>query len=360
MIARSRGVSVVDPEDPPHHRPQDQGTGEGMATTASPQSKKRAWRAPGWPSAKTLPPWRSLWSSVGDPGAPASRWHQPSKGARRSATRVERARPSQARPPRPRRAGPRRGPRRTARPSARDACRSDRGRAARRRAGPGRAASARTGAATSARLSSSVLAVELLAEDGSAVRQEEPAGLDIEGDRMEHPIGHDLDEELVEARFEGGGGSGGLHEDGARGRRCPQHRAPGPQPLDLEVAGAAAVAARELAVDPAGDVLPPLGARPRFHQAVASTSAVVAHRIPGEIAHGRGTLRRWHPASHRCPATGATPARRSCSRRCAGPTAPSSTSSPRSPATRSSSSDGRPSGARCSTAARCRHASASS
>ena len=49
-----------------------------------------------------------------------------------------------------------------------------------------------------------VVAVELLAEDGSAVRQEEPAGLDIEGDRMEHPIGHDLDEELVEARFEGG------------------------------------------------------------------------------------------------------------------------------------------------------------
>ena len=101
--------------------------------------------------------------------------------------------------------------------------------------------------------------------------------------------------------------------------------------------------ARELVVDPGGDLLPPLGARPPFHQAVASTSAVVAHRMPGEIAHGRGTLRRWHPASHRCPSTSATRAPRSCSRRCAGPTAPSSTSSPRSPATRSCSSGGRPS-----------------
>ena len=91
------------------------------------------------------------------------------------------------------------------------------------------------------------------------------------------------------------------------------------------------------------------------------TGSVDAQRsLGGRGVHRSGRVGPWHPASHRCPSTGETRAPRSCSRRCADPTAPSSTSSPRWPGTRSCSSGGRPSAARCSTAGGCRHGHASS
>ena len=77
----------VDAEDPPHHRPQDQGTGEGMRDHGVAPVEEAGLDGARLPAGRRCRRGGRCGRASASPGAPASRWHQPAKGARRSATR---------------------------------------------------------------------------------------------------------------------------------------------------------------------------------------------------------------------------------------------------------------------------------
>ena len=96
------------------------------------------------------------------------------------------------------------------------------------------------------------LALVLLAEHGPAVGQQQPPRLDVERDRLEHLVGHDLGEQLVETGLERGARRGRLHEHDAVAGRAPEDHAPRPDPHLLEGPLPRGRRSAEVLVDPGG------------------------------------------------------------------------------------------------------------